>query len=204
MAYTGPALLKLRSQGNRLRSKTVELSTDSLPILGIDPGGVTGWSLLILRRKYADTDILEEGNQKLALNTKIKWWHGEIDCRKSNSIGFATLRKVLEDWPSAAIVAESFFIRQRAVDLAPVKFLALLDDYAWQNRRKVFYQQASQAKTTATDDRLRQWNCYTAEGGLGHARDADRHVLLFMRRCFGAQGKWLREQAWPHIYGEER
>lgn len=174
---------------------------DSLPILAIDPGGTTGWSLLVLRRKYTDGELLSVGNQNLALKTKIKWWHGEIDCRKNLHAGAATLRRIMEDWPSAAIVAESFFIRQRAVDLSPVKVLALLEDYAWQERREVFYQQASQAKTTATDDRLREWRCYTPEGGLGHARDADRHALLFLRRCLGAQGETLRARAWPHIYG---
>lgn len=202
MVYVGPAELKLRAKWHRAPSKTVELPQNSLPILAIDPGGTTGWSLMVLRRNHDGKEVLTEGNQDLALKTKIKWWHGEIDCIKNLHVGMATLEKILDDWPSAAIVAESFFIRQRAVDLSPVKVLAILEDYAWHQRREVFYQQASQAKTTATDDRLREWGCYTREGGLGHARDADRHALLFMRRCFGAQGESLRERAWPHIYGE--
>ena len=54
------------------------------------------------------------------------------------------------------------------------------------------------AKNTATDDRLKAWDLYQREGGMEHARDADRHAITFLRRASGS--KQLRANSWPLMF----
>jgi hypothetical protein len=39
---------------------------------------------------------------------------------------------------------------------------------------------------------------YDPTGGLIHARDADRHALLFLRKAKAKSQ--FRAQAWPHLF----
>lgn len=192
--YVGPQWLKLRNSMPGFKRATKDLSTQTLPIFAVDPGGTTGWSLLVLSRLAFDNGA----NQEQLLRSKVNWWHGQIDCIDEN-YGAYQLKKILEKWPSAAVVFEGFNLRQLAVDLSPVRLTAIIQNHLWYKGKEILKQTAAQAKTTATDARLKVWGCYTSEGGLQHARDADRHALLFMRRCM--LSKPLSEAAWPHIYG---
>lgn len=193
-----PQQLTLRYVEQRPNSKvSLAVPKDILPILAIDPGGVTGWSLLVLNRIEFGQELLDT-NQEVLLNKRKIWRHGEIDCRTDEFAGVYQLKKLIDEWWFAAVVIESFFIRQRALDLSPARITAIIEDHLWQMGKKAHFQQASQAKTTCTDDRLKLWGAYTSEGGLGHARDADRHALLFMRRCIKSS---LKELAWPAVYG---
>lgn len=128
----------------------------------------------------------------------MNWWHGQIDCHDEN-LGCHQLKSIIDRWPSAVIVFEGFSVRQLAVDLSPVSITARIEDHLWNHHagKEIFKQTAAQAKTTATNDRLKAWGVYTADGGLNHARDADRHALLFIRRCMqGKNSQELRERAW--------
>lgn len=194
--YVGPKWLQLRNSTPGFARRRVDLPEASLPIVAVDPGGTTGWSLIVLRSK-----AFELPTQDAILSSgKINWWHGQIDC---SDIDYGTyqLKKILDKWPSAIVVMESFSIRQMAVDLSPVKIAAIVQHHLWNQGRIMLWQNPAQAKTTATDDRLKLWNCYTSEGGLNHARDADRHALLFIRRAMGVRGLAVRKKAWPHIFG---
>lgn len=123
------------------------------------------------------------------------------------SAGASELLHLAEIWPGAATVIEDFILRkfdQGRDILAPVRVMEKFEFGMWVLGRdkQCFRQQPSMAKTTVTDERLRSWGLYRRDGGLRHARDADRHAITFLRRCSqGKAGRLLREQAWPHLYG---
>ena len=118
------------------------------------------------------------------------------------------LYKLISDWPTAAVVVEDFILRAERKEksrelLSPVRLTAKLETYLWRDGRRMFLQQPAQAKTTISNERLKMWNCYTGTGAQEHARDADRHAMLFLRRCMGPQGVQLKRNAWPHVYALE-
>lgn len=83
-------------------------------------------------------------------------------------------------------VLESFSLRMLSMDtnlLAPVRVLDRLLDRMWLqgSQLPVFFQTPSDAKNSCSDTRLRRWNMYD-KGSGPHARDADRHAILFLRR----------------------
>lgn len=195
--YVGPQPLSLRVRKPTIVRQKVDLPMNAVPILAFDPGGTTGWSLLVLR-----ANNFEKLNQEKLLASKLNWWHGQVVGTTDQCLAVHQMKRIIDDWPTAAIVMESFFLRKTrmGIDLSPVEVIAQIRNHLYYQGRSMHMQQPSQAKTTATDDRLRLWGCYTPEGGLNHARDADRHAMLFLRRCIGAQGKSLRTLAWPHIF----
>lgn len=123
------------------------------------------------------------------------------------SAGVSELLSLIETWPGAAVVTEDFILRkfdQGRDILAPVRVMEKFEFGLWVLGRdkQSFRQQPSMAKTTVTDQRLKNWGFYRRDGGLRHARDADRHAITFLRRCSqGKAGRLLREKAWPHLYG---
>lgn len=123
------------------------------------------------------------------------------------SAGVSELLRLVDGWPGAAIVTEDFILRkfdQGRDILAPVRVMEKFEFGLWVIGRyaQSFRQQPSMAKTTVTDERLRRWGFYRREGGMEHARDADRHAITFLRRCSeGKAGRALREIAWPYLYG---
>lgn len=180
------------------------LTKTVIPIIGIDPGGVTGWSLIALPRKaFGNAGTLDS-----ILRNKIEWIHGQIDCREKEDEGAFQLRKLIDQWPTAAIVVEDFILRagrqEKSRDLlSPVRITAKIEHHLWLSERKMHLQQPSLAKRL-NNERLKAMNVYTSKGGMQHARDADRHVLMFLRRCLdGAKGVELQHNSWPHIFGEK-
>jgi hypothetical protein len=172
-----------------------------VPIIGIDPGGVTGWSLLVLPRKAIGRPRAFDS----ILREKIEWIHGQIDCREREDEGAFQLRKLIDQWPTAAIVVEDFILRagrqEKSRDLlSPVRITAKIEHHLWLNDRKMFLQQPSLAKRL-DNERLKTLGVYTSKGGMQHARDADRHVLMFLRRCLdGTKGVALQQDSWPHLF----
>ena len=201
--YVGPAYLRLKeTRPTPWKILNAEmLSNDCVPILAVDPGGITGWSLLVLPKEHIGKDIWS-CDQRVLLNNKMNWFHGEIDCTKDELLGTYHLKKLIDEWPSAAVVMEGFQLRQMAVDLSPVRIIARIEDHLWRHGRPMFTQMPAM-KATANDARLKDWGVYTSSGGLQHARDADRHAMIFMRRLLEGNGRKhfeIREKAWPHIY----
>lgn len=203
--YLGPNWLQLSQKGNPFgRGKAVDLPTDVMPILAFDPGGTTGWSLLVLPKRWG-TSISLSMPQDVILRSKVRWHHGQIDCSINEDSGVHHLIKLIDEWPSAAIVVEDFILRPHRNEmsrelLSPVRITAKIEHHLWKNRRKMWLQTPAQAKTVGSDERLKAWGVYTREGGLQHARDADRHVMLFLRRCMGNKGIATRNVAWPHLF----
>lgn len=92
---------------------------------------------------------------------------------------------LFDNYPDAALVIEDFTLRIANSDrevLAPARLrLALQTEEALHGGGRVpFLQQPSEAKSVATDERLKRANLYFA--GMPHATDAARHAAAFLRR----------------------
>jgi hypothetical protein len=178
--YVGPQPISLR-MSRPSPQKKVDLPTEILPIIAVDPGGMTGWSLLVLRANVLGKEIFSHPLEMI-LRSKVSWNHGEINCLDDENYGVYQLCKLVDEWPSAVVVFEGFFVRQIAADLSPVRITAAVQYHLWTHGRGIIMQQASMAKRIS-NERLKLLGCYTSSGGLQHARDADRHVVMFVRRC---------------------
>ena len=175
-----------------------------VPILAFDPGGTTGWSLLVLPRKINGKDVFSF-NLDTILHT-LTWEHGELVTTGDEDGAAYQMAKMCNAWPNAAIVVEDFILRSERKEksrdlLSPVRLTAKLETYLWKGNRKPLLQTPAQAKTTVTDERLALWGVKVDDGLPDHARDADRHAVLFLRRCIGPQGVAVKRAAWPHLYG---
>lgn len=191
---------------------------DNLTVVAFDPGGTTGWA--VMRVKYADLV-----NQHKPVHECIHYWtHGQVDCgsQSGNAADSATANDydlgisetgeaagvaVLENivicnaGNPTAVVHEDFILRteNKSRDaLSPVRVTAALQQLLWELRATVeFKQQPSEAKTAITDARLKLWGMYHDGHSSRHARDADRHALLFLRKC-RAKPSQLRK-AYPAV-----
>ncbi|ARW57170.1 hypothetical protein SEA_ZENON_85 [Mycobacterium phage Zenon] len=176
-----------------------------VPILAFDPGGTTGWSLLVLPRQIRGRDVFSYDPATILRNAVI-WEHGEMVTTGDEDAASFQLFKMCQAWPGAAIVVEDFILRVERKEksrelLSPVRITAKLEAYLWRNTdRCMFKQDPSQAKRV-TDDRLKALGAIAEDGLPDHARDADRHAVMFMRRCIGPQGVGLKRVAWPELYG---
>lgn len=204
--YVGPVAKSLRVTTPHIRQKKSELPTNAVPILALDPGGTTGWSLLVLRRNIMGRDVFS-WNLDAILRNKFMWDHGELSCLGDEDAAVYYLARLCDQFPSAAIVVEDFILRAERKEksrdlLSPVRITAKLEHCLWRRRRRIFRQTAGQAKPIVTNDRLALLGALANDGMTDHARDADRHAVMFLRRCLGPQGVGLKRSAWPHIYSD--
>lgn len=192
--------------------KESEITYGEATIIAIDPGGTTGWSLISVH-----PEALIEPKADVFENI-FEHKHGQVDCgshrgnlgtslhpgisTEGEFSGVYDLVEFIGAWPSAAVVIEDFQLRQKRRDrdlLSPVRITFGIGYALWLEGRDYHVQQPANAKTHASDLRLRQWRMYDSTGGLQHARDADRHAILFLHRA--KQKRAFREIAWPHLYG---
>lgn len=178
---------------------------DSPVVLAWDMGGVTGWSIIKVH-----PEALTDPKAKILGNIEHKA-HGQIDTRNSVTGEMECIDQALdiaEQWPGAAILMEDFILRMMTRGrelLAPVRLNAMYD-FGLHTHLGVdvtHRQQPSEAKSVCTDERLKAWDFYESKGGLEHARDADRHAILFLRKAKDPiKGAIRRALWWPHLYGE--
>lgn len=191
----------------------------SLSVVAVDPGGTTGWSLLrIDGRLLLDPTVPVD-------KAVVGWAHGQIDCgaNSGNAADSATanhlelgvsetgeaagvwlmeniIRQNTMQPGSTAVVIEDFILRinNKGRDaLSPVRITAALQQLLWEGQYvEVFKQQPGEAFSALTDERLTRRGFYEASSGR-HARDADRHALLFLQKC--RQKPSQMKRAWPII-----
>ena len=111
---------------------------------------------------------------------------------------------LLYNYEEAAVVCEDFTLRTQVRSrevTAPDRLRAALqtNEVLHGEGRVFFLQQASMAKSTATDERLKRAGLYFP--GMQHATDAARHVLTFLRRA--RQAEDLRVGAWPKHFTDD-
>jgi hypothetical protein len=168
-------------------------------VVALDPGGTTGWSVMCVEPDalaYDDVSVLR---------SITHWTHGQVGGDEREQAHACA--ELVAAWEGCALVIEKFtlrkFIRHEEL-LSPVRIGSMVEYAVWSGRldvdrdTRIWKQEPSMAKSTATDERLKDWGLYEREGGMGHARDADRHAITFLRRA--AASKQIRHQSWPYLY----
>lgn len=178
---------------------------DAPTVVAFDFGGVTGWSAMTVH-----PEALMDPQIKILDNVEHHAW-GQIDARGPDAEVQCVKEslEIVRGFPGCAVLMEDFILRMYSKSrelLSPVRLNAMLD-YALETQLRVSVthrQQPSEAKSVVTDDRLKIWGFYTSEGGQEHARDADRHAILFLRKAKDPQRGALRRAVWwPHLYGAD-
>jgi hypothetical protein len=189
----------------------MELVTEPT-VISIDPGGTTGWSVmrvhpeaLVDREVPILTNITRHDHGQIRAIPVLANPRHKPKARELSTEERRCVRTLMQDvvlaWPGAVVVIEDFILRKQSMDrelLSPVRLTAALE-WAIDESGIPYHldrQTPSEAKGGATDDRLRKWGLYKRAGGLEHARDADRHSIVFLRIEKGS-GIGL---AWPHLY----
>lgn len=184
-------------------------------VISIDPGGTTGWSVMVVHPEALiapDVPILTNiehwangqiGAKPELLNAK-KPDVRELAAEERRCVN-TLLSDVVRRWPGACLLIEDFVLRKMSKSrdlLSPVRLTAALEYAVELEGLSMTYQRQapSEAKATATDDRMKKWKLYRRAGGMEHARDADRHSITFLRKCKAKPS--LRGLAWPHLYTE--
>lgn len=162
-----------------------------------DPGDTTGWSI-----HRAPIDLLMREGQVGAMR-QVKWKSGQFNAGSTSAnvdayldLCRAAYEKVADEEDVFVIGSEGFILRMLSTEpslLEPVRFNAVLDDRlrgtgTWAER-----QMPSEAMNTITDQRLKLWGVH--KPGAIHARDAQRHGLLFLRR-FAADVRVRQRYGW--------
>lgn len=174
-------------------------------VVSFDPGGVTGWSVMSVHPEALTDPTVS------VLDNLEHWSHGQIACATdgkydpiAESRAVVEMAEICANWEGALIVVEDFIMRSSRRDretLTPVRLIAGLDLLLFQNKRRAIRQQPSEAKTTATDERMKLWGLYERSGGMQHARDADRHSIVALRKA--KQDRRRRGRFWPHLYSPD-
>lgn len=168
-------------------------------VLAFDPGGTTGWAVMCIKPK----DLL--GDKPINNRLLKHFAHGQV--LGSEHAQMDNLVELVDVWPKAAVVSESFTQRIRNTGLetdvaySPVRINAVLKWWLATEDRYLFKQSPSEAKDRWTNDRLEDVKL-NPEGGnkTRHARDGVRHAALFLGRARD-KGK-LRHTAWPQFFNE--
>jgi hypothetical protein len=172
------------------------MPTKHLHLIGLDPGGVSGYCRLTVPRASifgdADSEVLE-------------WDYGEfggLEVEQATDIARYVRETRSLDYPTApAIVTEAWdqdptFKSTDPEALSPCRINAMLTLLAFQGQldgATLTEQSRTIAKSTATDERLKQWGFYTK--GSPHVRDATRHAIVALRRA--RQSPEFAGQLWP-------
>lgn len=202
---------------------TIRDMSDSPVVMWIDPGGTTGWSIMKVHPQ-----ALVDPAMKILDNIE-HWAHGQInsmdyadgwareifdgegrieytdlgaelelaECRVAEEI-----LEIYDMFPGAVMGIEDFIPQRLDKDrafLSPVRITSMLSFGLAARGFQSFRQMPSEATGTATNERMKSWGLYQSDG-MVHARDADRHAIMWLRKC--STKKSLRAASWPHLYGE--
>lgn len=169
-------------------------------VLAYDPGGTTGWAVLCLKPAalLSDKPINRRMLTHFASGQIVGSEHEQVD----------QLVELVDIWPKAAVIGESFVQRIRNTGLetdvaySPVRINAIVKWWLATEDRYLYKQTPEQAKSKMTDERLEERKL-SPDGGHAsrHARDGVRHAVLFLERA--RQQKGLRHTAWPDYFDKD-
>jgi len=118
------------------------------------------------------------------------------------------LVELVDMWPKAAVVGESFKQRIRNTGLetdpaySPVRINAVLKWWLASEDRHLFKQTPADAKGTWTNEELERTKLEPGGGHANrHARDGARHGALFISRA--REKPLLRHTAWPQFFNKD-
>jgi len=158
----------------------------NLVVVTWDPGETTGWAIHRVSAKV----LLEEG--QVGSVSHMKWASGQFNEGSTSGnvdrlldLARTAYQEIAIDGDLFAMVGESFHLRLMSAEaslLEPVRFNAVISDRLRGKGTFVDWQTPSDAMRTINDQRLRLWGLYRP--GMVHARDAQRHGLLFFRRFY--------------------
>lgn len=170
-----------------------------LVVVSFDPGVTTGWAVhrldldSLVGRGFVETIYDDTSGFALGEIRGDGSDESEMDMAEA-MVGLVRSAYVLGDYAGGdlfAIVMEDFVLRRSEASrslLAPVRVFSRFE----MALRGVtsgagvvlpyFKQSAADAKNVVTDERLRRWNVYEESVGAVHARDAQRHGILFARK----------------------
>ena len=168
-------------------------------VLAFDPGGTTGWCVFcVTPRDLVSEKAWHRCVKHLASGQILGSEHAQID----------QAIELIDMWPEAAVVSESFVQRIKNIGLetdpaySPVRINATVKWWLATEDRYHFKQSPDQAKSTWTDERLVAGRMDPGGGYKNrHARDGVRHALTFMGRA--RQQKGLRGNAFPLFFNEK-
>ena len=206
----------------RIKSTLASQNVNECAVLAFDPGETTGWCAMI-GRQDDPTDLLYIDYGQIDCVAKdLKGWfgnahkHAGVNLMGENAGISEMVELSLNHFPKSAIVIEDFIPDMKRMDqarhtLSPVRITAGfsfgMSCYRIGDGRlgdeRIFIQNRSLAKTTCTDERLKNWGLYDHKSG-NHARDAVRHAYYFLRTCKGSniESLFKRHMAWPHLFGD--
>lgn len=171
-------------------------------VLAFDPGGTTGWAVLCIKPK----DLISD--KPITKRLLTHYAAGQIVGGEMTQVDQAV--ELIDVWPNAAVVSESFQQRIRNTGLetdpaySPVRINATVKWWLATEDRYHFKQTAKMAKDAWTDERLEESKMIVpaVEGYSNrHARDGLRHGMLFLHRARAQKG--LRHTAWPRFFNKD-
>lgn len=129
-------------------------------ILSIDPGGTTGVAIIAFGEN-AEPVVTYCEEIPNGLHGFMDWYRGMAD---------------MTHWD--IVVCENFTLRQNVKfpDLSPVYIIGALEAMEWPN--EIVYQAPAQ-KPLCNDARLKTMKMH--KPGKGHANDAIRHAIIYLR-----------------------
>lgn len=194
-------------------------------VTAFDPGGTTGYCTMGVRPSalLAGADLKDElryvcygdidcGTRHGQTGVGMQRGHDALNLGGEYS-GIVQMVNICENYDNAAIVLEDFVLDMKKANmgrdlLLPVRVIAgfstlLQYSFGPQVLQSFFIQNRSLAKTTCTDERLKNWGLYDRNSSA-HARDATRHAFYFLRDCRGPgnDARYKRHLAWPHLFDD--
>jgi hypothetical protein len=198
---------------------------DLAVIVAFDPGGTTGYCVMGVPPEaliassglrdalcYIDYGQIDCGTRHGQTGVGMKRGHDGLNI-SGETDGIVRMMNIWDSFDYCAVVLEDFVLDVGKANmgrdlLTPVRIIAgfstlMQYSYGPEVMESIFIQNRSLAKTTCTDDRLKNWNLYDGSSGA-HARDATRHAYYFLRDCSGGNddSRVKRHLAWPHLFDD--
>lgn len=168
-------------------------------VVSFDPGETTGWAV-----HAVDRELLVHKGFRAAVRDGGEYRIGQFKHVDEDAMADIMAERVRWAWrtyieeeetDTFVVVLEAFRLRMLSRDpalLSPVRIMAKYEREMRTSGVRQFLQEPVDALRIITDGRLRDWGLYDSAAG-GHARDAQRHGILWLRKYSSTPG--LRARA---------